>query len=465
MDFWEHTKSHIKAEKLLTCPKCPFVTEYKHHLEYHLRNHFGSKPFKCTKCAYSCVNKSMLNSHLKSHSNIYQYRCADCAYATKYCHSLKLHLRKYDHSPAMVLNQDGSPNPLPIIDVYGTRRGPKQKPKHQEDGEKHNLPGGVVVPVAPHQVPEESQPKLIYCTLCEFYTVSLEVLNQHMYLHAAESPFAHMLRTNNNIPDQAAVKDYFQNVFLSLEPPVSPLSLVSPHQSPLAYQPISPLDLSKPEPESNNDRKPTDGKKNRRKGKAYKLERAPEVVEVKQAEVQPIPDDFKMKQNPIRSPILDSVEPEMKYESGMTNSFQDVSMQNGHTVEKVVVKEEAYKQVEVEVRQPSPVPLKIVRPTEEVDMKMDVADPIRDSFKIKIPSWKGRALESVTETEPTAQFDKEDPEGYSCDFCDMAFKDVVMYTMHMGYHGYRDPFTCNMCGQATPNRVAFFLHIARSSHS
>ena len=126
-DFWMHCKGHIKPEKLLTCPKCSFVTEYKHHLEYHLRNHFGSKPFKCTHCSYSCVNKSMLNSHMKSHTTIYQYRCADCNYATKYCHSLKLHLRKYAHKPAMVLNPDGTPNPLPIVDVYGTRRGPKIK--------------------------------------------------------------------------------------------------------------------------------------------------------------------------------------------------------------------------------------------------------------------------------------------------------------------------------------------------
>ncbi len=58
---------------------------------------------------------------------ILSFRCKDCQYATKYCHSLKLHLRKYKHSPAMVLNPDGTPNPLPIIDVYGTRRGPKMK--------------------------------------------------------------------------------------------------------------------------------------------------------------------------------------------------------------------------------------------------------------------------------------------------------------------------------------------------
>ena len=73
-EYWKHSRLHIKDDKVLQCPKCPFVTEYKHHLEYHLRNHFGSKPFKCTKCNYSCVNKSMLNSHMKSHTNVYQYR-------------------------------------------------------------------------------------------------------------------------------------------------------------------------------------------------------------------------------------------------------------------------------------------------------------------------------------------------------------------------------------------------------
>ena len=142
-DFWKHCKGHIKPEKLLTCPKCSFVTEYKHHLEYHLRNHFGSKPFKCNHCSYSCVNKSMLNSHMKSHTTIYQYRCADCNYATKYCHSLKLHLRKYAHKPAMVLNPDGTPNPLPIVDVYGTRRGPKIK--RDEHGNVIGPPGALAM--------------------------------------------------------------------------------------------------------------------------------------------------------------------------------------------------------------------------------------------------------------------------------------------------------------------------------
>ena len=154
-DFWAHARSHIKDDKLLQCPRCPFVTEYKHHLEYHLRNHFGSKPFKCGKCNYSCVNKSMLNSHMKSHTNVYQYRCADCTYATKYCHSLKLHLRKYNHKPATVLNSDGSlpqgidaeASGLSLMQKRGPPRGPRVPRKDKfEPYLNHLLPmshGGI----------------------------------------------------------------------------------------------------------------------------------------------------------------------------------------------------------------------------------------------------------------------------------------------------------------------------------
>lgn len=103
VENWQHIRVHIRPEKLLTCPDCQFVTEYKHHLEYHQRNHSGYKPFKCENCNYQCVNKSMLNSHMKSHSSICQYQCGDCKYATKYVHSLKMHLHKYDHHPTQIM--------------------------------------------------------------------------------------------------------------------------------------------------------------------------------------------------------------------------------------------------------------------------------------------------------------------------------------------------------------------------
>ena len=63
--FWLHAEKHMNPEKVKRCPKCPFVTEFKHHLSYHIRNHLGQKPFKCPFCVYTCVNKAMLSSHLK----------------------------------------------------------------------------------------------------------------------------------------------------------------------------------------------------------------------------------------------------------------------------------------------------------------------------------------------------------------------------------------------------------------
>ncbi len=51
-----------------------------------------------------------------------------------------------------------------------------------------------------------------------------------------------------------------------------------------------------------------------------------------------------------------------------------------------------------------------------------------------------------------------------CKFCEIAFMDSVMFTIHMGYHGFSNPFKCNMCGDEFEDRVGFFLHMARKAH-
>lgn len=57
-------------------------------------------------------------------------------------------------------------------------------------------------------------------------------------------------------------------------------------------------------------------------------------------------------------------------------------------------------------------------------------------------------------------------EKYSeCKHCEIIFKDPILHTIHMGYHGYDNVFKCNMCGEHCDDRVSFFTHIARNSHS
>ncbi|KAJ8960818.1 hypothetical protein NQ318_020114 [Aromia moschata] len=342
LEFWQHTRTHIKAEKRLTCPRCPFVTEYKHHLEYHLRNHVGSKPFKCTQCNYSCVNKSMLNSHLKSHSNVYQYRCANCSYASKYCHSLKLHLRKYNHHPDMVLNPDGTPNPFPIIDVYGTRRGPKVKTQESRP-------------------PTEQKPE--YVLPFPFNRMTLNV-PPHLQLPFAGFPFFGGFPTTMLMRGLEQLSIEEQGASTSESARGKPAETMETESS--------VLDLSKP------------GGSGLGRGEA----RAFQV---------PATNDE------------DSSDEE-------TTMFSNVEVVENKAEER---KDEA-----------------------------------------------GAASNASSNSTPNANDNNNNSEGeYKCTYCSINFGDAVLYTMHMGYHGYRFPFTCNRCGEECHDKVSFFLHIARTPHS
>lgn len=53
---------------------------------------------------------------------------------------------------------------------------------------------------------------------------------------------------------------------------------------------------------------------------------------------------------------------------------------------------------------------------------------------------------------------------YRCEHCRVLFLDHVMYTIHMGCHGFRDPFECNMCGYHSRDRYEFSSHITRGEH-
>ncbi|KAM3624312.1 uncharacterized protein V6R79_022023 [Siganus canaliculatus] len=53
---------------------------------------------------------------------------------------------------------------------------------------------------------------------------------------------------------------------------------------------------------------------------------------------------------------------------------------------------------------------------------------------------------------------------YPCGHCKVIFLDYVMFTIHMGCHGFRDPLECNMCGHRSRDRYEFSSHIARGEH-
>ncbi|XP_057704786.1 zinc finger protein Pegasus isoform X2 [Corythoichthys intestinalis] len=53
---------------------------------------------------------------------------------------------------------------------------------------------------------------------------------------------------------------------------------------------------------------------------------------------------------------------------------------------------------------------------------------------------------------------------HQCQHCDIYFPDNILYTIHMGCHGYENPFQCNICGHKCKNKYDFACHFARGQH-
>lgn len=60
--------------------------------------------------------------------------------------------------------------------------------------------------------------------------------------------------------------------------------------------------------------------------------------------------------------------------------------------------------------------------------------------------------------------DGEQVKAFKCEHCRILFLDHVMFTIHMGCHGFRDPFECNICGYHSQDRYEFSSHIVRGEH-
>lgn len=53
---------------------------------------------------------------------------------------------------------------------------------------------------------------------------------------------------------------------------------------------------------------------------------------------------------------------------------------------------------------------------------------------------------------------------HKCQHCDIHFSDNILYTIHMGCHGYEHPFQCNICGHKCADKYDFACHFARGQH-
>ncbi|XP_070577853.1 DNA-binding protein Ikaros-like [Ptychodera flava] len=67
--------------------------------------------------------------------------------------------------------------------------------------------------------------------------------------------------------------------------------------------------------------------------------------------------------------------------------------------------------------------------------------------------WKGTVRDNSTQDDV-----------WRCVDCQIIFPDNVMYTIHMGCHGLKSPFQCNICAYECIDKYEFASHISRGQH-
>uniref|UniRef100_A0A0A1WJL5 Protein hunchback n=1 Tax=Zeugodacus cucurbitae TaxID=28588 RepID=A0A0A1WJL5_ZEUCU len=552
IQFWDHARTHMKPEKILQCPKCPFVTELKHHLEYHIRKHKNLKPFQCDKCSYTCVNKSMLNSHRKSHSSVYQYRCADCDYATKYCHSFKLHLRKYEHKPGLVLDEEGIPNPSVVIDVYGTRRGPKSKStsttsKRNNNANSSNANDRLTVkslqnqknstdfklsaaqlstalqsfslPTQHHQMPVS--PAKSPSSISELSSHSQGLSQQQQQQAQQLSQNMQRMQTtlqqqNQNLPNEntptspamSAIADPSASM-TSLLPPLATLLQQNPNMAFFPYwnlnlqmlaaqqqaavlAQMSPTRREKAlqqlqNAHSNKDTYDSTQDEEEEDDIEDEVDRRSTDSAMDLSQGSPVKEDLDNQKTPLIAANL-----RLQDES---NETPIVSTNGAARRKGRVLKLDAILQVKSTQQSPeeqiqntfnqtkndetvsatlSPMPIPSAPTTALVegiskDSEANVDNMVPIVKEIAASSTASSSGNSSNSSSTSSTATNNGPAGmgtmYECKYCDIFFKDTVLYTIHMGYHSCDDVFKCNMCGEKCDGPVGLFVHMARNAHS
>ncbi|XP_025208092.1 protein hunchback [Melanaphis sacchari] len=459
VQYWKHIRTHIKPEQLLECPNCEFATDLKHHYEYHLLNHTGAKPFTCPDCDYKCVSKSMLQSHLKSHSNVFQFQCYDCGYASKYMHSLKQHLKKRDHRPATPLNPDGTPNPDIVIDVVGNRRGPRQNKKQnrhnpyqqqptqqsvtvcssQDDGGSSS--GGHPSPYSMQQLlqmPSSGCAQVSYPTSAESFMYSMITKRSiEMVDYQAAEYMAIKNNNNNNSSSVDDKMDVQQNHHHHHHHQQQQHNHNHHHKRGHQYHPddvVSSAELAG--------------------GSGSGGDRTPEP------------------QAPVLAVADPSPPPTMTIETGPLNLSRDsvAPRAAGSSRRKGIACKLERPAAEP---QPKSVPVPVVMvPTPPVVPMDCCSEPRRTVEEVLLPvkeefyqNYHQHQQQLQTSSSSTPEKDDKEDETHVCHHCDIIFKENIMYSMHMGFHSFRDPFACNLCGEITADKFSFFAHIARVPHS
>lgn len=357
----------------------------------------------------------------------------------------------------MILNADGSPNPLSIIDVYGTKRGPKQKLSAKEQEE----PKSTVATVTTNEQLDSAMtspilslhsPVTSYLTMTAIngvddgHRINPNGMNKNQSV--AMFPYSDLVAAFNLSSHVSLREDptFYENTEVR-KTDRAQSGVLTEYAKILNAEDQVPEMFTQSLPIIHFDTTNCVSKRYSSDSVTATSESSTTFVTVKTTQLEyqriestDLPLDLRMveviEKNQLQFQALARIGRNSPKVAGTSKrKGKAIKLERG----KSVVKEDTYKKPEQNEG------MSFKPPSDSRAGFREVNQRIKDTVKDEV-------IADLFGTELT------------CHYCEIMFGNMIMYAVHMSCHSFDDPYTCNVCGQRCIDKLSFFLHIARSEH-